>query len=111
MRTKPFITAAAFAFCAQGLFAAQTSNWIEQHLRAKQGVYSVEESNAAYRAEPQPAPSSWIEQHNKAKQGAYSQMEEARLENERSSAAFRAEPNTAPATHWIDQNRRVKQGQ
>ncbi len=106
MRTKTFWKIApVIALGAQGLFAAPTSNWVEQHLRAKQGIYQVAESNAAYRAEPLPAAPSWIEQHMKAKQGTYSRVEEARLRDERNSAAFRAEPNTAPVPHWIDRNR------
>jgi hypothetical protein len=102
------ILAGALALGVQHLAAAPSANdWIQQQVRAKQGVYTAGES-----ARPTQAPESvnWIDQHLRAKTGTFSPLEEARIREVQNSSAFRQEPDNAPVLTWVEQHRQIKQG-
>ena len=110
MRTKTFLTnAALFAAATGSLLAAPASNhWIEQHARAKQGVYTAEHSDS--RSGRPVAAESWMEQNHKAKTGTYSAAEEARLRELQNSSAYRQEITNGRVQNWQEHHRQVKQG-
>ncbi|MEO5924103.1 MAG: hypothetical protein ABIR70_09770 [Bryobacteraceae bacterium] len=105
MRTKTFL----FVLGASSLLAAPVSNnWIEQHAKAKLGIYTSQPTTARQALQ---APENWMEQNLHAKIGRFSPAEEARTREVQNSSAFRQEISRIPTTSWIERNRQVKQGQ